>query len=439
MFSRTSRILLVVALLAAGAYLLVERPHERKADQNQTTSERLASFDMASIDSIMIERPQDTVRFTKADSLWRMIDPLFDTADPGAIGTLLDALDTAEINRNLGPETDLSPYGLDHPTAVITLSSAHRVVLEVAVGKNTVDNAWCYAREGNGDVLLVPTDVHHSSTLPVDAYRDHRVANFQLRDVDSYTVISDQHGMSWARHSRGWINTESMTDTIVGDSVGVESVLRRLRGLRVASFGAADDHEHQETGLIQLEGPVSKIKMRTPIADLSFARVTDGQWRVSNSLSGRVVMINDDVSDLFAHTVTELRDRRLLQFDPAVTQRINFAAPTASGELVRMGGRWSFPNPALGRVDAERVADFVRSLRALKWSEPGSDAARSTGRVEYRIEILDGRGTMIDQLTAGPLDESTLWVNSRSSHGTWLVENARLDEVASRFARLKQR
>lgn len=441
MFSRTSRILLVIALLLMGAYLLIERPYEHKSDTSGDGDDRVMSFNIADIDSIVLERPDNTVRFAKTDSLWRMIDPLFDAAEPGAIGTLLDALSTADIDRNLGPVKNLTPYGLDHPDAVITLAAAHRVVAQLAVGRNTVDDAWCYARSASGDILLVPTDVHHASTRPLDAYRDHRVVNFQLPDVSSYTLTTnDGQSMHWFRHRHGWSAVESAADTVAGDSVGVEAVLRRLRGLRVASFVSPDDHERvQEVGTVTLAGTEATRKNRTSIARLIFARTPNGPWRVTDTLNGRVVGIDDDVSDLFAHTVTELRDRRLLQFDPERAQHITFSSPARAGEIVRSGGHWSFPNPALGRVDPERAADFVRALRALKWSAPGGEAARTGAHAQYRIEIKGPRDTMIDQLTAGPYDASTRWVSTRSSHGTWLVGVAALDELSHRFARITER
>jgi hypothetical protein len=441
MFSRTSRILFVVALLAAGVYLLIERPREHTEDTKEAVADRLATFDMASIDSITIlrKRPSgndgtklsvDPLVFRKWEGSWQVLVPDEDYADPGAIATLLDALRTADINRHLGNEKDLAPFGLDHPDAIVTLTSAHQQVLQVEIGKNTVDNAWCYAREPNGEVLLIPTNVRRSSTLPADAYRNHRVLDFNVADITAYKITSARNTMTWERRGTNWYALAGR-DSVQGDSVAVTAPLHRLRGLRVARYG----------------GDLMPAPPADSVYDMSLSMGPVHQWlkfwHFSNEWfvqqEGRIVIVDDDLSDLFAHTVTDLRDRRLLQFDPAATQRINFAAPTTTGELVRMGGRWSFPNPALGHVDAGRAADFVRSLRALKWSEPGSDAARSTGRVGYRIEILDGRGTMIDELTAGPLDASTLWVHSRSSHGTWLVENARLDEVASRFARLKQR
>lgn len=424
----------MVALLAAGAYLLIERPRERAHDRNEATSDRLASFDAASIDSIVIERPHDTVRLTRADSTWRLIAPVSDTAEPGTMGALLNALRTADIERNLGPERDLSPYGLDHPDAVITLASAHHVVLEVAVGKNTVDNAWCYARAASGDVLLVPTDVHQSSTLPADAYRDHRVAAFQVNDVTAYAIRSPNNRISWYRHATAWYALAGR-DTVAGDSVAAPSPLHRLRGLRVASFPAPGDTVAAPADSQR----VMTLWMGPRHVTLRFAR-NGNSWLVRDAGTARAMLVNDDIHDLFAHTITELRDRRLLQFDPAVTERIVLLTPTTTGgEIVRAGGHWSFPNPALGRVDPGHAADFVRALRALKWSEPGGEAARTGAHFLFRIEIRGAGGKMIDQLAAGPYDATTCWVSSLSSRGSWLIARSTLDDIASRFARLKER
>lgn len=439
MLSRTSRILLVLALLAAGAYLLIERPRERAQDRKQTANDQLASFDAASIDSIAIERPQDTLVFARADSLWRMVAPVSDAAEPGAIGTLLHALSTADINRDLGAESDLTPYGLDHPDAVITLGAAHRVVLHVAVGKNTVDNAWCYARSPAGNVILVPTDVHQSSTLPVDEYRNRKVLDFQVRDVTAYSVESTDRSMSWTRRGARWFALTGR-DSVAGDSVAVLSPLHRLRGLRATHLSQTHDalalHVHPpDVKNDSLHTMVVWLGAQHRVA-LTFLHSQTG-WAADDG--ARFMTLNDDVSDLFAHTTTELRDRRLLQFDPSAAQRITFYSQTATGEIVRSGGHWSFPNPALGHVDRDHAADFVRALRNLKWSEPGDEAARTTGRVHFRIEISGMDGKLIDKLDAGPYDAETCWVASPSSRGTWLIPRAALNDVAERFAQLKQR
>ncbi len=432
MLSRTTRILFVAALLAAGVYFAVVRPRDRASDRTDSNSDRLVSFDIAAIDSIVIERSGNPLVLAKSDSTWQIRAPELDLAEPGAVGTLLDALRTADISRHLGDVQDLAPYGLDHPDAWVRLWSARQPVLDVEVGKNTVDNAWCYAREANGEVILIPTDVRRSATLPIDAYRNHRVVDFKVADVTAYTIKSARSTMTWERRGSAWY-AASGRDSVQGDSIAVTSPLHRLRGLRASRFYRTHDSPVPPADSVHTMTLVLGHDRKT---DLTFEHLPSG-WIVADG--ARYVTVEDDISDLFAHSINTLRERRLLQFDPAVTQRINYAAPTATGELVRAGGRWAFPNPMLGRVDPEHAADFVRALRALKWAEPGDEAARTTGRVSYRIEIMGEGDKIIDQLTAGPYDASTSWVTSRSSHGTWLVENATLDEVSKRFARLKQR
>jgi hypothetical protein len=240
--------------------------------------------------------------------------------------------------------------------------------------------------------------------------------------------------MLWTRHGHGWY-AGLAHNTVPGDSVAVEAPLHRLRGLRVASFLAPGD---------TLAAPADSartIALRMaadrPVT-LRFVR-SDHAWRVHDVTGGRDMMVADDLSDLFAHTTNELRDRRLLQFDPTVAERISFVSPAMSGELVRAGGRWAFPNPAMGRVNPDHAADFVRALRALKWSQPGGEAARTGGHALYRIEIRGAHDRIIDELTGGPYDESTRWVASQSSHGAWLIDRARLDELSGRFARIKAR
>jgi hypothetical protein len=419
MFSRTSRILLAVALLAAGAYLLFERPRERAQDRNQAASDKLTSFDAASIDSIAIERPQDTLVFERADSLWRMVAPVSDSAEPGAIGTLLHALSTADIAP--GAESDLAPYG---PTPSSRLRRASSCCGSQSA--RTVDNAWLRTLH-RGDVLLVPTDVHQSSTMPWTSTATTRPDSERC----DRNTVSTELSMSWTRRGTTWYALAGR-DTVAGDSVAVLSPLHRLRGLRAA---------HVLQGDAAPTPPADSVRTMTvwigPAhpTEITFTHSATG-W---NALVGtRNMAVNDDLSDLFAHTTTELRDRRLLQFDPAVTERIVVVAPATGGEIP-CRRTWSFPNPALGRVDPGRAADFVRALRGLKWSEPGGEAAQTGAHFLFRIEISGAGGKMIDVLTAGPYDAATCWVASPSSRGSWLIARSTLDDIAARFAHVKQR
>jgi hypothetical protein len=262
------------------------------------------------------------------------------------------------------------------------------------------------------------------------------VLAFQVRDVTTFGMRTPAGRMSWTRHGRGWF-TVSTHDTLTGDSVGVESPLHRLRGLRVASFLAPGD---------TLATPMDSTRTMTLWMGrghrviLRFTRAGN-QWRARDAAGERNMVIAEDISDLFMHTTTELRDRRILQFDPSVAERITFASASVSGELIRAGGRWSFPNPAAGRVDPERAADFVRALRSLKWDQPAAEKHEAVPvPAQFDISVHGAGDRIIDEFSAGPRAGGAQWiVTSRSSHGTWLINGARLDELSGRFLRIKTR
>ncbi|HET6349861.1 MAG TPA: DUF4340 domain-containing protein [Candidatus Krumholzibacteria bacterium] len=438
MFSRTTRILLLVAALAVGTYLLVERPDWHRADVSEEAREELAPFDIARVDDVILQRPSDTLRFVRTDSTWSMVQPLEDAVEPGAIGTLLHALDKAHVERHLGPAQNPARYGLATPDVRIVLVGGGETLLDVAIGKHTVDNAWCYARTTTNDVLLIPPDVHHAATLPRDAYRDRRVANFQLRDVDGYELRTADHTTHWARRSTGWFALVH-GDTLEGDTVAVEAVLRRLRGLRATSFAAGSDTLSGADG-----SPAATIELwKRGHAHLMTLWFTghDSQWRIRDDRYHRICVVDDDLSDVFAHTTTGLRERHLLRFDPTDALRIVFTTASVSGELVRTGGHWAYPNPSLGHVNADHAADLVRGLRALKWTRPPAASIPAPHAAAPFVISIRGRDdTILDELRAAPAPGDSLWcVTSHSSAGPWLIEHASLAALADQFSRVRSR
>jgi hypothetical protein len=332
MLSRTTRILLVVAALAGIAYLLFGRNRDDRAGDGP---ERLAPFEIARVDGVVVQRESETLRFVREDSLWRMIEPVADGAERNAVVSLLDALSRAPVARNLGATEDLARFGLDSPIARVTLLAGVDTLLNTAIGKRTVDEAWCYALRGtSNDLLLVPTDIARAATLPVDAYRSRRVVDFGLQQVDSFAFHTGGQTSRWARRGRGWYTVEK-GDTVAGDSVAVESVLRRLRGLRIASFLEATHASDSDRYFgIDVWG-----QGRFLASAMFWCGNTGCQGGTTRP--GHSFVVEDDLGDLFALSTTLLRERRLLQFSPPDAARIDVTLPNVEGSLVRRAGAWS--------------------------------------------------------------------------------------------------
>lgn len=437
MASKRLGVLFVLALLAVGAFLVFELPGRRAGERERAEASRLFAFDPRAIDAIAIDRAGETLRFSLSGTHWSMVSPLTDDAEAAAVVPVISTLAQAQVLRDLGHAGDPARFGLASPPVTISLFAAGDTSAVLELGNMAVDRSAVYARRRDGRVLMLPTAIHRAVTLPVDEYRNRRVIVFDLSAVRAFEIDSRTSGHSaWQRAGGDAWFTVVAGDTVRGDSVAVLSVLRRLRGLRVRDFvPGADTTSFSPLVTVTIhkdDGSSQALRLDAVAGGGCHARVRG---------NSRVVFVADDPADIARESVRTLRDRRLLQFDPAQARRITAVSANTTAELVRAGDAWAFPNPALGAIDPRRTADLVRALRALRYSGPAPDATvdpRTNPR--FSVVIRGAGGTILDELYCTPAPRGgELWVAwSRSVGAACEVEVGELDAIAERLGELRR-
>jgi hypothetical protein len=152
-----------------------------------------------------------------------------------------------------------------------------------------------------------------------------------------------------------------------------------------------------------------------------------------------VIDVHGNIASALDASPALLRDRRLLQFDPLRAQRIHVVTPDTSAVLVRAGDAWALPNPALGRIDADAAADFVRALRALRYRSVLEASPRELEPATFTLVVAGDGDTIIDEMRARPrADANEGWiVTSRSSRAISEVSSEDLEAVVARLRRLR--
>jgi hypothetical protein len=420
----------LIAAALAGYYLVVESPRNGGPGR-----EPLLSLDPELVDSLTIQRGDSTLSLRRVDTHWELIRPLRDLADASAAMRLLAAIADADVERSIGVQDDLAPFGLDAPVTVSIYAAAAEQ--ELYIGGYTVDREFVYAaRGGEDEVLLVPTAIHRYASAPLSRFRFRRVATFDLSTVDSFRVDGRQRSMKWRRGAPGWF-TVAGADTIPGDTASVEWILRRLRGLRVVAFPPADrdyfgDGPHPRITVYRhAPSPPQRIVV-APQPTRAILRIDPGN---------RIVAVDSSVMEIFTLGVHDLRDRHLLHFDASGAARIEFETAATLLTLVRSAGTWQLPNPALGELDAGRARAAVGAAGALEFSrvrsEQGPEAGSLAGAT-FRLAVFDDGGTIMDEMTARfePADSLAL-ATSRSSRLLAEIPVHELRRLEERFQRLQ--
>jgi hypothetical protein len=436
--SRTSRVLFVIAALAVAAFALLELPRRRAAERTAGDARRLFPPFSAAADRVEIVRPSERVLLEARGTRWEVVEPVADAAEYSRVATLLDALSRAQVERNLGTTDDPARYGLDPPVAVVTVTAVADTLAHLELGALTVDGAYAYARRGDGEVLLVPPALVSAAALPGAAFRDQNLVRFDPAEVLAFTVRRAGHpGVQWTRRGpEAWF-TVVAGDTVAGDSVEVPTHLRRFRGMRVRAFVDPSD----TAGVFARGAGSVTLHKRAPASAVTirFAARPDSSYWARIDGESRVIDVHGNVAGALDASPALLRDRRLLQFDPLRARRIHVVTPDTSAVLVRAGDAWALPNPALGRIDADAAADFVRALRALRYRGVLEASPRELEPATFTLVVAGDGDTIIDEMRARPrADAQEGWVvTSRSSRAISEVSSEDLERVVARLRRLR--
>lgn len=436
---RRTIVLFVVAVVVVALYVFVEHPREERSQRALETSERLAEFDPNRIDGIRIDRGDSTITLAIRGTHWELISPLEDVADVAAVQRLVREVAEAKVARDIGPVTDPSRYGLDHPVTLAFVAGTD-TLSRLLVGGETVDRSYAYARRGGRpDVLLVPTGVRRYALPAIEDFRDKHVVEFDIGVVTEFTETRPGGAMRWFRSQGGW-RTVVGADTIRGDAISVEGILRRLRAMRARAFlpaGAA------AAALAAAPRSVHLVKRPPdPPVTVRVAALDDGRVVATASDRHRVVEVDSSALDAFAPGLSQLRDLAVFHLGDQRPARLELVSGDLIVTLVRRGREWGFPNPSLGTVESARVEHIVRAIAGLRYRRiefehpptPPKNALPPT----FHLVVGTTGGTMIDEMTAWlSTTRGEQRATSRSSRVTGLVDQSAIESLVAQFNRVR--
>jgi hypothetical protein len=212
--------------------------------------------------------------------------------------------------------------------------------------------------------------------------------------------------VTWRRTDGGDWTTGIDGIQIRGDKIGVEAILRRLRGLRAAEFVPA-----AEVPVIQpFDAPARSVDVTMDdgrTQSVTIGRRLDAnvyaRSRLAEDVDERVVLTDTTALVVFDQSVGDLRDRRLLHFERGRVAKVELVSPNVRVTLIRTGEHWGFPNPALGRVDRRRVNRMFESLESLEFDrvvqeQPAGTESYGLSKPDLGLTMFDEAGSQIDRL-----------------------------------------
>ncbi|UCG52071.1 MAG: DUF4340 domain-containing protein [Candidatus Latescibacterota bacterium] len=290
-------------------------------------------------------------------------------------------------------------------------------------------------------INVVPK-VGETVKIAVFDYRNKKVIELSVGDVSRLNIVSNGRSVVWTRDDTGrWI-TSLLGDTIRGDKTSVENIIRELRGLRAKDIPLGE--ATGERYFPKIAGTISLgMEPDQPEIMLTFSDEDSEGCYVKKSGSERIALIEPTVLHVFDKTYDDLRDRRLLDFEPETAARITLETTGATLSIIKTDADWSFSNPEFGSIDVGTAEALLTRIEGLRFSRAIEEQLRDPkgygfAKPAYRVVIYDSDNRKIDELIAGhPLPSfEQSYVTSLSTGMLAGIETRLLSDLLDDFQNL---
>ncbi|HLK33669.1 MAG TPA: DUF4340 domain-containing protein [Terriglobales bacterium] len=197
------RLLVAVIVLAGLAGLYFWLGKQNKPAEAATPA--LATFDSASVQQISIQDgSHPPVSLSRQGGNWRLLQPYAFPADNGAVSTMLSTLSGIHPSEQLGPQKDLSIFGLDKPSTV-ELQLAQNKKLEFQFGSDVPAGGGVYLRTAASPaVVTVPAYVKTDAVKSAFDLQDRTVLHFSTDNLTALTFQEKGKKATFDRKDGKW-------------------------------------------------------------------------------------------------------------------------------------------------------------------------------------------------------------------------------------------
>jgi hypothetical protein len=369
---RLGPLLSLALLLGLGAWVYLREVGPGAPKQGKSGGEeRAIPFERADLKSIAIANEHGPLGLKKDGEAWTITAPLATAADRDGVEGLIASLETARIERRLGPQKDLKSYGLDPAAATITLELASSPApSSIAVGaSNPIGGTRFVLLPGGADVAVVGASIGDTLSKTLLSLRDKSLLSFDPWKVQRFAIERGRVTIRLSKPEDGW-KIEQPVET-PADGPAVSDILSALERTQIREFvlEKAADRDLPRYGLAP---PAARLTLRQEGWDVDktvlFGKTAGGDRYARTVGRDPVVKVPDDIWTKLTTGLFDLRRKDLLGVGQYRIETITAARDGGPGLVLarQKDGGWLATGRTSGSVKSETVDALLRVLAGLK-------------------------------------------------------------------------
>jgi hypothetical protein len=382
----------VVFLILAVAYGGLRWGKERQAARDEQ-AKKVFDLKEGDLSDLTLVRGKDEVRLVKKDQVWHLTAPLDTKADQTVVDSMLTTLARLRMERDLGAEKDLKPFGLDKPGLVVKFTAQGQPHQLVIGAKVPGDQNYYVLRDQDPNLLTISMGSKDSLDRQLLALRDKILLPFIMGEVKGLKVKSPKTATALSMtgpQTWGWVGRPDFR--VRGDRV--EKLLRDLHIARAKNF--VEPTPKNLTALDLVPDRRTEITVETTAGDRSLwlgAKKDDAVYARLGA-GGAVVLVDAALAGEAAKTLASLEDRRLWSGAIAAVHQVVWGPRGKTWTARKDQESWKItgPDQAATQQPAARLEMALWNFQKLEGAKnlPPGDAPK--GPPAFVLELLDQAG-----------------------------------------------
>jgi hypothetical protein len=209
----------------------------------------LLSFDRAAVNSLQVQLAEaEVVRLQRQEETWQIVEPRVLPADDLNVDRLLSTLSRLQaVEFPAETKTELASYGLEQPSAQLTVELKDGKTLSVALGSEKEGQVYVITSEHPAVATLL-TSTADILRADLEELRDHRLARLNPNQVGQVTLelLEERVTLNPLPQEKGSLEVRWENPERPGQVVNLSSLFASLNAARAKEFVPATDPEAQK-------------------------------------------------------------------------------------------------------------------------------------------------------------------------------------------------
>jgi hypothetical protein len=209
----------------------------------------LLSFDRAAVKSLQVQLAEaEVVRLQRQEETWQIVEPRVLPADDLNVDRLLSTLSRLQaVEFPAETKAELASYGLEQPSAQLTVELKDGKTLSVALGSEKEGQVYVITSEHPAVATLLAStaDILRAD---LEELRDHRLARLNPNQVGQVTLelLEERVTLNPLPQEKGSLEVRWENPERPGQVVNLSSLFASLNAARAKEFVPATDPEAQK-------------------------------------------------------------------------------------------------------------------------------------------------------------------------------------------------